>query len=166
MTEPENSAGILSLGMAVPDHVMTNHDMEKIVETSDEWITTRTGIRERRVANELTATSDLAAEAGRIAIKNAGLSSRDIDMIILATATPDYPFPAAACTVQELLDAENAAAYDISAACSGFLYGMTLAKGMIKSGEYEKILLINPNDGDARTRLGALRARLKGGRSK
>ena len=142
MADSGNAAGILSLGMAVPDRIVTNHDMEKIVETSDEWIVTRTGIRERRVADELTATSDLAAEAGRIAIKNAGLSSRDIDMIILATATPDYPFPAAACTVQELLDAENAAAFDISAACSGFLYGITLAKGMINAGEYEKVLLI------------------------
>ena len=135
-------AGILSLGMAVPDRVLTNHDLEKMVDTSDEWILSRTGIRERRISDEWTATSDLAAEAGRMALKECGLSSRDVQLIILATATPDYPFPAAACTVQELLNAENAAAFDVSAACSGFLYGMTIARGLISSGEYENILLI------------------------
>jgi len=142
MAELENSAGIISLGLAVPDRVMTNHDMEKLVDTSDEWITSRTGIKERRVANDLTATSDLAAEAGRLALKNAGLCSRDLDMIVLATATPDYTFPAAACTVQELLDAENAAAFDVSAACSGFLYGMALVRGLVNTGQYERVLLI------------------------
>jgi len=142
MAEVENAAGIISLGMAVPDRVMTNHDMEKLVDTSDEWITSRTGIRERRVANELTATSDLAAEAGRVALKNAGMCSGDLDMIVLATATPDYPFPAAACTVQELLDAGNAAAFDVSAACSGFLYGMALVRGLVNMGQYERVLLI------------------------
>jgi 3-oxoacyl-[acyl-carrier-protein] synthase-3 len=142
MTDEKGAAGILSVGMAVPDRVMTNYDLEKIVETSDEWITTRTGIKERRVANPRTATSDLAAEASRFALKEAGLTNHEIELIILATATPDYPFPAAACTVQELLDAENAAAFDISAACSGFLYGMTIARGMIESGDYRYILLI------------------------
>jgi len=142
MTEGRNGTGIISMGMAVPDQILSNSDLEGIVDTSDEWITTRTGIKERRIAKERTATSDLAAEAGRIALKEAGLSSNDIDLIILATATPDYPFPAAACTVQELLNAENAAAFDVSAACSGFLYGMTLTKGLIDNGDYKNVLLI------------------------
>ena len=142
MTERKNGAGILSVGMAVPDQVLTNFDLQRMVNTSDEWITARTGIKERRIANERTATSDLAAEAGRIALKEVGLCSKDVDLIILATATPDYPFPAAACTVQELLNAENAAAFDVSAACSGFLYGMTIARGLIKNGDYQNILLI------------------------
>jgi 3-oxoacyl-[acyl-carrier-protein] synthase-3 len=142
MTERRSGTGIISMGMAVPDQILSNYDLERIVDTSDEWITTRTGIKERRIANERTATSDLAAEAGRIALKEGGLSSNDIDLIILATATPDYPFPAAACTVQELLNAENAAAFDVSAACSGFLYGMALAKGLIGNGDYKNALLI------------------------
>ena len=137
-----NGAGILSAGKALPDRVLTNFDLEAMVDTSDEWITTRTGIKERRIADERMATSDLAAEAGRVALKQIGLESKDIDLIILATATPDYPFPAAACTVQELLDAQNAAAFDVSAACSGFLYGMSLANAMISSGQYRHILLI------------------------
>jgi 3-oxoacyl-[acyl-carrier-protein] synthase-3 len=142
MTDETYAAGILAVGMAVPDQVLTNFDLERLVDTSDEWITTRTGIKERRVACERTATSDLAAEAGRIALKEAGLASHQVELIILATATPDYPFPAAACTVQELLDAQNAAAFDVSAACSGFLYGMTIARGLIERGEYRNILLI------------------------
>jgi 3-oxoacyl-[acyl-carrier-protein] synthase-3 len=128
--------------MALPERVLTNFDLEAIVDTSDEWITTRTGIKERRIADDRVATSDLAAEAGRVALKEIGLSSKNVDLIILATATPDYPFPAAACSVQDLLDAENAAAFDISAACSGFLYGMSLARSMINSGQYQYILLI------------------------
>jgi 3-oxoacyl-[acyl-carrier-protein] synthase-3 len=128
--------------MCVPDQVLTNYDLERLVDTSDEWIVTRTGIRERRISNDMTATSDLAAEAGRIAMKEAGITSAEIDMIILATATPDHPFPAAACTVQELLNAENAAAFDISAACSGFLYGMSIARSLILNGSYRHILLI------------------------
>jgi 3-oxoacyl-[acyl-carrier-protein] synthase-3 len=142
MTEEKMGAGILSIGMAVPDQVLSNYDFEGMIDTSDEWITTRTGIKERRIANEMVATSDLAAEAGRHALKKAGMSSQDIDLIILATATPDYPFPAAACNVQELLDADNAAAFDISAACSGFLYGMTMARGLINNGDFKHVLLI------------------------
>ncbi len=138
----KRGAGILSIGMALPERVLTNFDLEAIVDTSDEWITTRTGIKERRIAEDRVATSDLAAEAGRVALKEIGLSSKNVDLIILATATPDYPFPAAACSVQDLLDAENAAAFDISAACSGFLYGMSLARSMINSGQYRYILLI------------------------
>ncbi len=138
----KRGAGILSIGMALPERVLTNFDLESIVDTSDEWITTRTGIKERRIADRRTATSDLAAEAGRVALKEIGLSSKNVDLIILATATPDYPFPAAACSVQDLLEAENAAAFDISAACSGFLYGMSLAKSMISTGQYRHILLI------------------------
>ncbi len=142
MKDDKMGAGILSIGMAVPDQVLSNFDFEGMIDTSDEWITTRTGIKERRIANEMVATSDLAAEAGRHALKKAGLSSQEIDLIILATATPDYPFPAAACNVQELLDAGNAAAFDISAACSGFLYGMTLARSLINNGDFKHVLLI------------------------
>ncbi|MGL4425347.1 MAG: 3-oxoacyl-ACP synthase, partial [Cetobacterium sp.] len=113
------NVGIIGLGTYVPEKVMTNFDFEKIIDTTDEWIRTRTGIEERRFANENEATSDLGAEAAKLALKSAGLSAEDIDMILVATTTPDYPIQSTACVVQELIGAVNAAALDINAACSG-----------------------------------------------
>ena len=112
------NVGIIGLGTYVPENVMTNFDFEKIIDTSDEWIRTRTGIEERRFASADQATSDLGAEASKKALEKAGLSAEDIDMIILATTTPDYPIQSTACVVQELIGAINAAAVDINAACS------------------------------------------------
>ena len=136
------NVGIIGLGTYVPENVMTNFDFEKIIDTSDEWIRTRTGIEERRFASEDQATSDLGAAAAKKALEKAGISSEEIDMIILATTTPDYPVQSTACVVQELIGATNAAAVDINAACSGFVYALTMAKGLIMSGMNKKILVI------------------------
>lgn len=136
------NVGIIGLGTYVPENVMTNFDFEKIIDTSDEWIRTRTGIEERRFASADQATSDLGAEASKKALEKAGLSAEDIDMIILATTTPDYPIQSTACVVQELIGAINAAAVDINAACSGFVYALTMAKGLIASGMNKRILVI------------------------
>ncbi len=135
-------AKITGLGYSVPKGILTNDDFSHIVDTSDEWIVTRTGIRERHIADANTATSDLATEAATRALKSAGLVAEDLDMIIVGTATSDMIFPATACIVQYNIGAKNAAAYDISAACSGFLYGLSIARGFIISGMYENILVI------------------------
>lgn len=136
------SVGIIGLGTYVPEKVMTNFDFEKIIETSDEWIRTRTGIEERRFAREDQATSDLGAEAAKRALKNAKMSAKDIDLIIFATATPDYLLQNTAAIVQGLIGAENAGAVDINAACSGFVYALAMAKGFIASGMNKNILVI------------------------
>lgn len=136
------NVGIIGLGTYVPENVMTNFDFEKIIDTSDEWIRTRTGIEERRFASANQATSDLGAEAAKIALEKAGLSAEDIDMIILATTTPDYPIQSTACVVQELIGAVNAGAVDVNAACSGFVYALTMAKALIASGMNKKVLVI------------------------
>ena len=133
---------ILSVGSYVPEKVLTNFDLEKMVETSDEWISTRTGIKERRIADKNECTSDLAYKAASKAIENAKISVDDIDLIILATVSPDAPMPATACYLQKKLKAFNAVAFDISAACSGFIYGVTLAKAFISSGMYKRVLLV------------------------
>ena len=133
---------ILSVGSYVPKKVLTNFDLEKMVETSDEWISTRTGIKERRIADKNECTSDLAYKAASKAIENAKISVDDIDLIILATVSPDAPMPATACYLQKKLKAFNAVAFDISAACSGFIYGVTMAKAFISSGMYKRVLLV------------------------
>ncbi len=115
---------LAGLGASVPEKILTNHDLAELVDTSDEWIRTRTGIRERRIAEEGTVTSDYGAEAARIAMKQANVTPEEIDVIIMATVTPDMYFPSAACFVQEKIGAVNAAAFDISAACTGFIYGL------------------------------------------
>jgi len=135
-------AMITGMGMAVPEKVLTNFDLEKMVDTSDEWIRTRTGMVERRIADENTATSDLCTEAAEKALKDAGMSAKDLDVIIIATVTPDTLFPSTACYVQRNLGATNAAAFDISAACSGFLYGLTVGDSFIRGGMYKNILVI------------------------
>ncbi len=142
MTEPLRPAGIAGLGLAVPDRILTNFDLEKMVDTSDEWIVTRTGIRERRIAAEGVAASDLAYAAGREALERAGVAPDEVDLIIVATVTPDMPFPATACLVQHRLDARRAAAFDLEAACSGFIYGLAVGSQFIQTGAYENVLVI------------------------
>ncbi len=133
---------ITGTGFYVPDRVLTNADLEKMVETSDEWITTRTGIKERRIASEDQATSDLAVEASQMALHNAGLKIKDIDLILVATSSPDTIFPSTACWVQKGLGAGYVPAFDLSAGCTGWLYGMIVAEGMILNGTYKRILLV------------------------
>ncbi len=136
------SAGILGVGYAVPDRRLTNFDLEKMVETSDEWITTRTGIKERRIADEGTAASDLAVLAARRALAEAKVEPADIDLIIVATVTGDYPFPSTACLVQDRLGIQGAAAYDLAAGCSGFVYGLDQAWHGVRVGAYRHALVI------------------------
>lgn len=133
---------ILGSAFYVPDKILTNADLEKMVDTSDEWITTRTGIKERRIASEDQASSDLGIEAGRRALEDAGLTAKDINLIIAATSTPDTIFPSTSCWIQRGLGADFVPAFDISAGCSGFLYGMIVAERMILSGMSKRILLI------------------------
>lgn len=134
--------GIVGTGSYLPKGIMTNKDMEKIVETSDEWIRTRTGIEERRVLEEGLSTSDMATEAAKIALADANLLPEDVDLIIVATCTPDMAFPATACIVQANLGANRAAAFDVETACSGFLYALTIGEQFIKTGFYKNVLII------------------------
>ncbi|MDF1998396.1 beta-ketoacyl-ACP synthase III [Peribacillus frigoritolerans] len=136
------NAGILGLGRYLPDKIVTNADLEKIMDTSDEWIRTRTGIEERRIANDDIDTSDMAYEAAKAALKNAEISAEEIDMILVATVTPDQSFPSVACMIQEKLGAMKAAAMDVSAACAGFMYAMITAQQFIKSGAYKHVLIV------------------------
>jgi len=135
-------ARITGTGSFAPRKVITNHDLEKLIDTSDEWITERTGIKERRIAEKGQTTSDLAYEASRKALKAAGLAAQDIDLILVATMTPDMILPSMACVLQEKLGARKAAAFDIYAACSGFIYGMSVADAFIRSEMYKNVLLV------------------------
>ncbi|RII27259.1 MAG: 3-oxoacyl-ACP synthase [Geobacter sp.] len=135
-------ATITGTGSAVPDRILTNHDLEKMVDTSDEWVVTRTGIRERHIAGEGEFTSTFATLAAERALQMAGVKADELDLIIVATVTPDFPFPSTACIVQQNLKATKAAAFDISAACSGFLFGLSLADKSIRSGSASKVLVI------------------------
>ena len=137
-----SNVGIIGLGHYLPRRVLTNSDLEKMVETSDEWITTRTGIKERRIAQRGEKNSGMAVHAAKEALKNAGLDPAKIDLIIVATISPDSNFPSVACLVQKAVHARNAAAFDVSAACSGFLYAMTTAKQFIQTGLYKNALVI------------------------
>lgn len=134
--------GILGLGKYVPERVMTNKDFEKIVDTTDEWITTRTGIKERHIARDDEATSDMATAAAKRALEAAKLKPEDIDLIIVATITPDMFFPATACLVQQKIGARKVPAFDVSVACSGFIYGLAIANQFIASGTYKHALVI------------------------
>jgi len=133
---------VAGTGSYLPEKVMTNEDLAKFVDTSDEWITTRTGIKERRIAAEGQNTSDLATEAAKKALEQAGESAEDLDLIIVATISPDTITPATACYVQHNLGATKAVAFDVSAACSGFLYAMKIASNMIAAGTVEKALIV------------------------
>lgn len=135
------NAGILGVGYALPERVVTNADLEKMVDTSDEWITSRTGIKERRIVTDQT-TADLAVLAGENALRHAQVDPGDIDMIIVATITPDMSFPSTACLVQDRLGCTKAAAFDLSAGCSGFVYALDVAASMVRGGQYRRILLI------------------------
>jgi 3-oxoacyl-[acyl-carrier-protein] synthase III len=139
---PPRDVHIVGLGSCTPDRVLTNRDLEQIVDTSDEWITSRTGIKERRIADAATPSSALATEAARRALDDAGIAASELDQIIVGTVTGDRPFPSTACIVQDRLGAKNAFAFDISAACSGFLYGLALGRTQIQSGVAGTILVI------------------------
>nr|WP_154893608.1 beta-ketoacyl-ACP synthase III [Paenibacillus xylanexedens] len=134
--------GVIGTGKYVPEKILTNSDLEKMVDTNDEWIVSRTGIKERHIAAPDQATSDLAYEAAIKALKSAGMTGSDLDLIIVATITPDSAFPSTACILQDKLGAKGAAAFDLSAACSGFVYGLATATSFIQSGMYNNALVI------------------------
>jgi 3-oxoacyl-[acyl-carrier-protein] synthase III len=135
-------ASIVGWGHNVPERVMTNDDLAQIVDTSDEWISTRTGIKQRHLVGEGESCSTLAIRAGKEALNKAGLAAWQLDLIIVATATPDHLFPSTACIVQEALGAQHAGAFDLAAACSGFIYGVATATQFIRAGSYRNILVI------------------------
>lgn len=140
--ETKYKAVIAGTGSYVPDATLTNEDLTKMVDTSDEWITTRTGIKVRHIASENETTATLSAEAAKKAIENAGITPQDVDMIVVATITPEMVFPSTACFVQEMIGALNAWAFDVNAACSGFVYSLSIAHQFIISGRYKNILVI------------------------
>ncbi|WP_150268234.1 beta-ketoacyl-ACP synthase III [Paenibacillus tepidiphilus] len=134
--------GIIGTGKYVPERILTNSDLEQMVETNDEWIVSRTGIRERHIAAEHEATSDLAYEAALKALASAGMKAEDLELIIVATITPDTAFPSTACILQDKLGAKGAAAFDLSAACSGFVYSLATATSFLQTGMYNNALII------------------------
>jgi len=133
---------IIATGSYAPERVLTNFELEKMVDTSDDWIRSRTGIKERRISAESEATSDLGAAAANEAIKKAGMKPEQIDLILVATITPDMFFPSTACFIQDKIGAKNSAGFDIVAACSGFLYGLSIADSYIRTGAFKNILLV------------------------
>jgi 3-oxoacyl-[acyl-carrier-protein] synthase-3 len=137
-----DGCAITGIGSYVPERVLTNADLEKIVDTTDDWITSRTGIRERRMAAEDEYTSTMGIAAARIALERADVDAADLDLIIVATITPDMPFPATACIVQQELGATKAAAFDLEAACTGFLYALEIGRQFIDSRMYQNVLII------------------------
>ena len=142
MPNTKTHSMILGTGRAVPEKILTNHDLEKMVDTSDAWIKERTGIERRHIADDATQTSDLCTEAGRRAIEAAGITPERIDAVLIGTVTGDVTFPATACFVQERLGAHNAAAFDLSAACTGFIYGLSMADSLITGGKAKHALVI------------------------
>ena len=137
----DRRAGITGLGIYVPERVLTNADLERMVETTDEWIRTRTGIRERRIAKKGESASDLGSRAALVAIQDAGLTPSDIELIIVATITPDMFFPSTACIIQDKIGAK-CGAFDMAAACSGFPYALAVAEGFIRAGIYRNIVVV------------------------
>lgn len=142
MNKTVRRAGIVGIGSAIPEKILTNEYFEKIVDTSDEWIVSRTGIKERRIAPAEEAASDLGAQAALAALAHAKVSPDELDLVICATVSGDMPFPSTASIVQDRIGAKNAAAFDLAAGCSGFVYGMSVASGFIGSGIYDKVLVI------------------------
>ncbi len=138
---PDCFTSVLGLGAYLPPKVLTNFDLEKMVDTSDEWIFTRTGIRERRIAEKGVAASDLGALASEQALKSSGIKAADLDLIIVATATPDMSFPSTGCMIQKKIGA-TCPAFDVSAACSGFVYALSVADAYVRSGSYRYILVV------------------------
>ena len=139
---PDPAVGIVGIGSDAPEQILSNEDLEKMVDTSSDWIIERTGIKTRRISDENTTTSTLATNAARRALEDAGVAAEEIDLIVVGTATPDMMFPSTACLVQAEIGAPNATAFDLSAACSGFLYGLNVAIGMIRNGTHGKALVI------------------------
>src|SRR5690625_193684 len=134
--------GIIGTGHYAPDNVVTNKDLEKIVDTTDEWIRTRTGIEERRIAGDEEDSSDMAFHAAEKALANAGITAEELDLILVATISPDTPFPSVACMIQDRLGAKNAAAMDVAAACAGFMYGVISGAQFIKTKVYKHVLVV------------------------
>ena len=135
-------AGILGTGFYVPEKILTNADLEKMMDTSDEWITTRTGIKERHIIDDKHTTSDLAMFASQEALKNAKVDVKQIDCIIVATITPDMPFPSTACILQHKIGAKTVCAFDVNAACCGFIYALTIAKNFVENNTFKKVLVV------------------------
>ncbi len=142
MIAPAHDVHIIGTGSYVPSHVLTNKDLEAIVDTSDEWIVTRTGIRERRISDPKTPSSFLASEAAKSALADAGVKPEELDQIIVGTVTGDRIFPSTACRVQDNLGAKNAHAFDVSAACAGFLYGLSVGRDAILAGSVKTVLVV------------------------
>jgi 3-oxoacyl-[acyl-carrier-protein] synthase-3 len=140
--QPKPLVEIVSTGRYLPERILTNQDLEEMVDTSDEWIRERTGIRERRIAREDEGAADMAAESARMAMDRAGIDPGEIDILILSTATPDRLLPSTACDLQAIIEAHNAVAFDISGACSGWLYGLSLAEGYLTAGRGEIALVV------------------------
>jgi len=139
---PRPFAEVASVGTAVPERVLTNHDLEQVLDTSDQWIVERTGIRERRIAGPEQSVAMLSRDASERAMERAGVGPEDLDAIVLATASPDRLLPSTACDLQALLGATNAAAFDIGAACPGYIYALTVAEGLIASGQSRTVLVV------------------------
>ena len=135
-------AEVVGTGMYIPEKTLTNYDLENIVDTSDDWIRTRTGIAERHIASEDEAPSDLATNASRQALAEAGMSPGELDLIVVCTSTPDILFPSTACFVQQKIGAKKAAAFDVSAVCSGFVFGLSIAEQFLKTGRYQNVLVV------------------------
>jgi 3-oxoacyl-[acyl-carrier-protein] synthase-3 len=142
MTQSAYYGAITGWGQGVPARILTNHDLEQMVDTSDEWITTRTGIRQRHILSEDESNFDIALAASKKALAQAGLEGKDLDLIIVGTCTPDFLFPSTACLLQEALEAVNAGAFDLEAACSGFIYALSVGTQFIKTGTYQRILVL------------------------
>ena len=150
MSNAQRRSVILGTGSELPSKVVTNHDLEKMVETSDEWITVRTGIKERRVLEEGKGNADMAFRAAQRALKDAQMQATDLDAIIMGTVTPDYPFPSSACVLEDMLGARNVFSFDVGAACSGFLNALSVADSFIRTGQINNALVVGS---DALSRL-------------
>jgi 3-oxoacyl-[acyl-carrier-protein] synthase-3 len=142
MSGSQRRSVILGTGSELPSKVVTNRDLEKMVDTSDEWITVRTGIKERRVLEEGKGNADMAFEAAKRALSDAGMEGKDLDAIIMGTVSPDYPFPSSACVLEDMLGARNAFSFDVSAACSGFLNAISVADLYIRAGKINNALVV------------------------
>ncbi|MGH7797259.1 MAG: beta-ketoacyl-ACP synthase III [Candidatus Binatia bacterium] len=150
MSRPQRRSAILGTGSELPSKIVTNHDLEKIVDTSDEWITVRTGIKERRVLEDGKGNADMALQAARRALADARMDAKDLDAIIMGTVTPDYPFPSSACVLEDMLGARNVFSFDVGAACSGFLNALSVADLFISTGKINNALVVGS---DALSRL-------------
>lgn len=150
MSQRQRRSAILGTGSELPSKIVTNHDLEKMVETSDEWITVRTGIKERRVLEDGKGNADMALQAARRALADARMDAKDLDAIIMGTVTPDYPFPSSACVLEDMLGARNVFSFDVGAACSGFLNALSVADLFISTGKINNALVVGS---DALSRL-------------